>query len=160
MISDVIAIAIAITPCGLLLEISAALPNCSMTANGLPVFPEKSWVFAPGVEVNCSVSVTDLSLVFTEPVCAPHYAPNPYEDVPLACLPECPLPYYNDDQWDALWYLYALFGILTIVVAIFVLPPYFLSPSKWHWPQQMNMWIMFCSAMVREVCGVRGVRGD
>lgn len=128
--------------------ISAALPNCSMTANGLPVFPEKSWVFAPGVEVNCSVSVTDLSLIFTEPVCAPHYAPNPYEDVPLACLPECPLPYYNDDQWDALWYLYALFGILTIVVAIFVLPPYFLSPSKWHWPQQMNMWIMFCSAML------------
>jgi hypothetical protein len=126
------------------------LPNCSQIEPSLqqPVFPERSWVISldPFEEVLCSKSVNSLTF---EPYCAPHYAPNPYEDVPLACLPECPLPYYNDDQWDALWYLYSLFGLLTVVVAIFVLPPYFFSPSKWLWPQQMNMWIMFCSAMVR-----------
>ena len=124
------------------------LPNCSeIGPNGQPVFPETAWDYGPPLgNVSCNVAASSVEFPI---VCAPGYAPNPYDDVPLACLPECPLPYYSDAQWDALWYLYALFGVLTVVVAIFV-PPYFFSPTKWHWPQQMNMWIMFCSTMVRD----------
>lgn len=113
-----------------------------------------NWSYGPGVTVPCQTPLAALSFSAS---CPPYYAPNPYDDVPLACLVECPIPYYTSDQWDALWYLYALFGLLTIVVAIFVLPPYFFSPDKWRWPQQMNMWIMFCSAMV---CACLGNDGD
>jgi len=126
------------------------LPNCSGTIlasegilGGQPVFPAQSWNYS-GIIVNCTSANYNEQV---QPVCAPGYSPNPYEDVPLACLPSCPLAYYTDAQWEAEYYIYTLFGLFTVISGIFVLPPYLFTPTKWKWPQQMNTWIMFTSVM-------------
>jgi len=130
---------------------ASAIPNCAVTYpndtlvyGGLMVYPDNgyTWDLGPNdtLETPCNFFPQSIT-------CPPYYSLNDDPDTMMTapCLPSCPNAAYTDAQYDGIYATTTIGAGLTIIAGAITLPPYLLRRERWKWPQQINIWIVFCS---------------